>query len=96
MVTVIDGETYQLTGAGNGRIDAIMNALRKGPNRIDCEFVTYEEHALESESNSRAAAYVAMKDKKGNVYWGVGVHNDIIYASLHALMSAINRAFEKR
>ena len=61
-----------------------------------CEFVTYEEHALESESNARAAAYVAMKDKSGSVYWGVGVHNDIIYASLNALMSAINRAFTKR
>jgi len=93
---VIDGKTYQLTGTGNGRMDAIMNALRKGPNKIDCEFVTYEEHALESESNARAAAYVAMKDKSGSVYWGVGVHNDIIYASLNALMSAINRAFTKR
>lgn len=96
IVTVIDGKTYDLSGKGNGRLDAIMNALRKGPNKIDCEFVTYEEHALESESNSRAAAYVAMKDKKGNTYWGVGIHNDIIYASVNALMSAINRAFLKR
>ncbi len=96
IVTVIDGKTYDLSGKGNGRLDAIMNALRKGPDKIDCEFVTYEEHALESESNSRAAAYVAMKDKKGNTYWGVGIHNDIIYASVNALMSAINRAFLKR
>ena len=47
-----------------------MNALRGGPYKIDCDFVTYEEHALESESNSRAAAYVALKDKKGNMHWG--------------------------
>ena len=86
------GRIYELSGEGNGRLDAIMNALRKGPYKIDCDFVTYEEHALESESNARAAAYVALKDKKGSMHWGVGVHNDIIYASVNALLSAINRA----
>ena len=90
---VIDGETYTLEGQGNGRMDAVTTALRKGPHKLDYDFITYEEHALESESNSRAAAYVAIADKKGNTYWGVGIHNDIIYASINALISAINRAF---
>ena len=92
IVAEAGGKIYELSGAGNGRLDAIMNALRKGPYNIDCDFITYEEHALESESNSRAAAYVALKDKKGGMHWGVGVHNDIIYASINALLSAINRA----
>ena len=88
---IIKGETFKLKGKGNGRLDAVMNALRQGPYRLDYEFVTYHEHALESESNSRAASYVAIaKDSK--LYWGVGVHNDIIYASLNALSCAINRA----
>lgn len=95
IVVEISGKTYELTGRGNGRLDAIMNALRKGPGNIDCRFVTYEEHAMEGESDSRAAAYVALEDKKGNTYWGVGMHNDIIYASIYALISAINRAFAK-
>lgn len=93
IVTIIDGKEYTLEGKGNGRLDAVMNALRKGPYKIECDFVTYEEHALESESNSRAAAYVAMSDKNGKTYWGVGIHNDIIYASINALMSTINRGF---
>ena len=92
IVAEAGGKIYELSGVGNGRLDAIMNALRKGPYNIDCDFITYEEHALESESNSRAAAYVALKDKKGGMHWGVGVHNDIIYASINALLSAINRA----
>ncbi|MDD6390658.1 MAG: 2-isopropylmalate synthase [Firmicutes bacterium] len=88
---IIKGETFKLKGKGNGRLDAVMNALRQGPYKLDYEFVTYHEHALESESNSRAASYVAIaKDSK--LYWGVGVHNDIIYASLNALSCAINRA----
>lgn len=90
---VIDGREYILEGEGNGRMDAVTTALRKGPHKLDYDFITYEEHALESESNSRAAAYVAISDKKGNIYWGVGIHNDIIYASINALISAINRAF---
>ena len=48
---------------------------------------------MDPESDSRAAAYVAMSDKNGRTYWGVGMHNDIIYASINALLSAVNRGF---
>ena len=39
---------------------------------------------------------MALKDKKGNMHWGAGVHNDIIYASINALMTAINRALANK
>ena len=89
---IMDGHEYKLTGKGNGRLDAVTNALRQGPYKLDYEFVTYHEHALEGESSSRAASYVAIV-RDGKLYWGVGIHNDIIYASINALISAINRAF---
>ena len=88
----MNGKDYVLTGKGNGRLDAVTNALRQGPYKLDYEFVTYHEHALEGESSSRAASYVAIV-KDGKLFWGVGIHNDIIYASINALISAINRAF---
>ena len=54
----IAGTEYNFTASGNGRLDAVSNALRQSKlYSFDYTFVTYEEHALEAESNSRAAAY---------------------------------------
>ncbi len=87
----INEERYQLYGEGNGRLDAVSHALKKTPYAFPYEFSTYSEHALESQSDSRAAAYVAISDENGWVYWGVGLHDDIVLASINALVSAINR-----
>ncbi len=87
----IAGEEFHLTASGNGSLDAVSNALKKSPYTFDYKFVTYSEHALESDSDSRAAAYVAIADGNGWVYWGVGVHDDIVFASINALVTALNR-----
>lgn len=85
-----DGEKTVITGHGNGRLDAATNAIRdklKGKYAIE----TYEEHAVSTGSNSKACAYIGLSDPYGNVTWGVGIHDDIINASIIALISAINR-----
>ncbi|QAT41805.1 2-isopropylmalate synthase [Aminipila luticellarii] len=87
----IDGNEFEVSAAGNGRLDAVSNALKKTPYTFDYTFVTYSEHALEADSNSRACAYVALTDKSGKLYWGIGIHDDIILASINALVSALNR-----
>ena len=56
--------------------------------------LTYTEHALERGSSSKAAAYVSIVGPDGTLHWGAGVHNDIIYASVNALISAINRCID--
>ncbi|MBQ7784376.1 MAG: hypothetical protein IJ368_10435, partial [Oscillospiraceae bacterium] len=40
-------------------------------------------------SSSQSVAYVGIETKDG-VFWGAGIHNDIIEASVSALVSAIN------
>ena len=40
-------------------------------------------------------AYVCIEDKNGDVFWGVGTHEDIILASVNALVSALNRQNKK-
>ncbi len=89
------GQVFRLEATGNGRLDAVSNALRKTQYQMDYEFVTYSEHAISKDSNSKAAAYVCIADKNGNQYWGVGTHADIILASVNALVSALNRMNKK-
>lgn len=87
----IKGEEFELEANGNGRLDAVSNALKKTPYNFDYKFITYSEHAISADSNSKAAAYVCIADNDNNQYWGVGTHDDIILASVNALVCALNR-----
>ena len=83
------GEPRVIIASGNGRLNAVSNALKKH-FRLEYDLVTYQEHALEQSSSSRAIAYVGIRDKNGKMFWGAGVDVDIIRASINALVTAIN------
>lgn len=85
-----DGKTREITGSGNGRLDAVSNAIEENLG-VHFTNLTYKEHALQEGSNSQAVAYVSITGEDGKVYWGVGIQDDIIYASVRALFSAVNR-----
>ena len=91
----IDGVEKELKGDGNGRLDAVSNAIKENLG-IQYQDLTYTEHALEQGSKSRAAAYVGITGRDGKITWGVGVDSDIITASVKALFSAINRQEAKK
>lgn len=74
---------------GNGRLDAVSKALKKAYG-LKYHMVTYQEHALEQSSSSRAIAYVGIQSPSGKLSWGAGVDVDIIHASVDALVTAIN------
>jgi len=95
MNVIINDNEFTFSSVGNGRLDAVARALLKAPFEYDYRFVTYSEHALESQSTSRAAAYILIEDNYGNRFWGIGTHSDIILASVNALVSALNRANNK-
>ena len=89
-VTVLqNGVEKKAIASGNGRLDAVSNALKK-QFRLDYTLQTYQEHALEKSSSSKAIAYVGINDKDGKDFWGAGVNQDIIVASIDALVTAIN------
>ncbi len=74
---------------GNGRLDAVSNAI-KTYFGIEYELSVYEEHAISKGSSSKAASYVGIVHD-GKFYWGVGVDQDIIKSSIFALVSAANK-----
>ena len=86
----INGKTYEFNAHGNGRLDAISNAIQQNLD-IAYNNLTYSEHALELGSTSRAMAYIGITNKDNKVVWGAGMDTDIITASVKALISAINR-----
>ena len=75
--------------SGNGRLDAVSNAVKLFFG-ISYELSVYEEHAVSRGSSSKAAAYVGILCN-GKMYWGVGIDEDIIKSSIAALVSAGNK-----
>ena len=83
------GKTTVVDANGNGRLDAVSNTLKQFFD-ISYELSTYEEHALSHGSSSKAIAYVGITCD-GKNYWGVGMDEDIIKASISALVVAVNK-----
>ena len=88
------GEIKNIVGKGNGRLDAVSNAIKDGFN-LNYDIDTYQEHSMEKGSTSRAISYVGIKDDSKDIFWGVGTDEDIIDSSIHALVTAINKMVSK-
>lgn len=86
------GESKVITSNGNGRLDAVSNAIKQYFN-ISYELSFYEEHSLTKGSSSKAVAYVGIICN-GKTFWGVGIDPDIIGASIEALIVAVNKIEE--
>ena len=89
VTTTFNGRTITTEATGNGRLDAVSNALKKA-YELKYTLEVYQEHALERSSSSKAIAYVGIKKPDGTMAWGAGVDPDIIRASIDALVTAIN------
>ncbi len=74
---------------GNGRLDAVSNTIKQFFG-ISYEVTVYEEHALSQGSSSKAMSYVGIT-RNGKMFWGAGMDEDIIKASIHALIVAVNK-----
>ena len=73
----------------------MSNALKKYTGK-DYKLSVYKEHSMQGQgSKSEAAAYIGIEDEQGKMYWGAGVHTDIIKASSHALLAAYNNMIKE-
>ncbi len=87
----VDGVERTLRGAGNGPIDAFVHALG-----LSFTIQHFEERSLGTGSDAKAVAYVEIAGPgiQGSLH-GVGMHADIVTASLKAVVSAVNRALKE-
>ncbi|MDR0352996.1 MAG: 2-isopropylmalate synthase [Opitutaceae bacterium] len=91
----IDGAPRKLAAAGNGPIDAFVRAL--GATGLPkFEVLSYSEHSLGKGAGAGAASYIQIKTERGNHYYGVGIDTNIEFASIKAVVSALNRALDKK
>jgi 2-isopropylmalate synthase len=85
----VRGEVQEFKGAGNGPVAAFIDGMRQAG--ADIRLLDYSEHALSSGGDAFAASYIEC-DVAGETVWGVGIHENIVTASLRAVVSAANRA----
>ena len=85
----LNGQRKVVTSVGNGRLDAVANAIQSATG-MEFHLENYSEHSLDEGSTSRAASYVGLTWGDSTVTWGAGTDTDIIVAGVKALVSAIN------
>ncbi len=89
------GAEREITGQGNGPIDAFLDALAKEYG-IAVSLLDFHEHAVGGGADAKAAAYVELTEPGGVKRWGVGIHANIVTASLRAVVSAVNQLVQAR
>lgn len=80
-----------IDGEGSGPIEAFVNALVETLNE-PLVVVDYHEHSLGTGSDAKAICILGIEDASSeNCCYGIGVSRNTITASLHAIISAMNR-----
>ena len=88
-VIAIDGQEHHIAGVGNGAISSLANALDLSLG-IVLDVTDYKEHAIGEGKEVKAATYIecTANGNEQQKVWGVGIHEDVVQASLMALLSA--------
>lgn len=91
----VDGITHEVTAIGNGPIDAFMVAIKE-ELVPDFQLVTYAEHSLGHGSEAEAIAYIQIQTPSGATFFGAATDTNIERASIKAILSSLNRAFQSQ
>jgi 2-isopropylmalate synthase len=94
-----DGLKLLVAGGGNGPIDAFVRALqdsrlreKPGVRMPKFDVLNYSEHSLGKGAEAKAVSYIQIKTERGRSFFGAATHTNIELASIHAIVSALNRS----
>jgi 2-isopropylmalate synthase len=99
---LVDGETEHTIAEGDGPVNALDGALRKAlikffPRLKSVHLADYKVRILDSTAGTGARTRVLIESTDGKEHWGtVGVHDNIIEASLQALSDSLEYRLLKK
>ena len=89
----INNEIQNISGRGNGPINAFVHALDEAGLK-DFKLTDYRQHSIGGGSATESAAFIQLQTKVGRVAYGCGIHASIEKSGLLALVSAYNRVHQ--
>lgn len=90
----IDGEIYEAASTGVGPVDASINAIRDLiQDSMDVELEEYNIEAITGGTDALAEVFVITSDSKENKSTGRSTNEDIVMASILAVLDSINKLF---
>lgn len=88
----IDGVEKETSNTGVGPVDAALNAIRDLiQDTMDIELEEYNLEAINGGTDALADVFVISSDKEGNKSTGRAINDDIVMASILAVLDSINK-----
>ena len=88
----IDGVVKETSNTGVGPIDASINAIRDLiQDTMDIELEEYNLEAINGGTDALADVFVISSDKEGNKSTGRAIDDDVVMASILAVLDSINK-----
>jgi isopropylmalate/citramalate/homocitrate synthase-like protein len=93
---VLDGKEYIAAETGVGPVDAVLKAIQKLTNNLEnIRLSEYRLEAITGGSNAVAEVVIKVEDEKGNIVSARAAREDIVMASVEAMINGINKLLLK-
>jgi len=94
---LLDGKEYVAAETGVGPVDAAIKAIQKITNNLaNVRLTEYRLEALTGGSDAVAEVLIKVEDKDGNIVSARGAREDIVMASVEAMISGINKSLLRK
>jgi 2-isopropylmalate synthase len=92
----LDGKEYVAAETGVGPVDAVLKAIQKLTNNLEkIRLSEYRLEAITGGSNAVAEVVIKVEDEKGNIVSARAAREDIVMASVEAMINGINKCLLK-